>query len=224
MHGWAGEAGNWQPWQAATSERGWSWCCGERGYGRQPATMPEWQPAARRLLIAHSLGPHLLPPQLLEGADAVVLLASFGRFLPPGPEGRRLAATLQAMAAQLQRPETARRMLEQFLSLAASPASAAGLPPGPADGPLGPDQRQRLQDDLQLLGRCAGLPTGFRRDVPVLIIEAGADAIVPPATRQLLRQALPQASVIELAGAGHALLESPVITSVLQWLEDQAER
>jgi pimeloyl-[acyl-carrier protein] methyl ester esterase len=224
MHGWAGEASSWQPWQDEASRRGWSWQCGERGYGSRTPAMPSWQPEGRRVLIAHSLGPHLLPPALLGSADAVVLLASFGRFLPPGPEGQRLATTLQAMAAQLQQEQTARAMLLSFLTLAAAPAAAAGLPPGPAAGPLGPLQRQRLRDDLGLLARCDGLPSGFPARAPVLIVEAAADAIVLPPVRRLLREALPRATVAELAGAGHSLLECPVVATVLRWLEDQLGR
>lgn len=224
MHGWAGEASSWQPWQDEASQRGWSWQCGERGYGSQAPAMPLWRPAGRRVLIAHSLGPHLLPAELLAGADVVVLLASFGRFLPPGPEGKRLATTLQAMASELRQEQSARTMLQSFLSLAASPADAAALPPGPAAGPLGPVQRLRLRDDLELLARCDGLPTGFPATAPVLIVEAEADAIVLPPVRQLLREALPKASVAELAGAGHSLLESPVIATVLRWLEDERGR
>jgi alpha-beta hydrolase superfamily lysophospholipase len=68
------------------------------------------------------------------------------------------------------------------------------------------------------------LPTGFPATAPVLIVEAEADAIVLPPVRQLLREALPKASVAELAGAGHSLLESPVIATVLRWLEDERGR
>lgn len=227
MHGWAGTASNWLPWQQALPA-GWSWQSGERGYGRAAPAMPRWQTASRRVLIGHSLGPHLLPAELLSGADAVVLLASFGRFLPPGPDGRRLRSAMAAMAAQLERQAgdeeaqaaaRAQALLRRFLSEAAAPAPDSLLPPGPADQPIDAAGRQRLRDDLDLLLHCDGLPEGFPAEAAVLIVEAAADRIVTPASRSLLRQQLPQASRIELAGAGHCLLGCAVIPAVIDWLQ-----
>jgi alpha-beta hydrolase superfamily lysophospholipase len=54
--------------------------------------------------------------------------------------------------------------------------------------------------------------------VPVLIVEAGDDRIVTPAARRLLRESLPRAEVLCLAGAGHALLQEPLIPRVIDWV------
>jgi pimeloyl-[acyl-carrier protein] methyl ester esterase len=231
MHGWASDGTAWQPWQEAAEALGWRWRSGERGYGALSPDLPAWQDTGRRVVIAHSLGPHLLPPAVLAAAEAVVLLASFGRFVPPGRVSRRLRTALEAMAAQLEDPlipeasaeaEAATRaqaMLRTFLAEAAAPDPVDLLPPGPADAPPGPSGRQRLRADLELLGRTAGLPAGFPFEVPVLIVEAGADRIVVPAAQALLRQALPQAEVIRMDGAGHGLLRAPVVPLVLEWLQ-----
>ncbi len=233
MHGWAGEAGNWRPWQEAIAPLGWSWRSGERGYGGQAALLPGWTEGRQRVVITHSLGPHLLPAGLLAAADAVVLLAGFGRFLPPGRAGRRLGAALQGMAAQLLDPPApgaatereaalrAQAMLRAFLAEAAFPDPVSLLPPGPADAPVAALGRQRLRSDLELLRRCRGLPAGLAAaaGAPVLIVEAGADRIVAVEARALLRQALPHAEVIHLEGAGHALLRAPVVPLVLEWLQ-----
>ena len=71
-------------------------------------------------------------------------------------------------------------MLHSFLAQAAAPEDPALLPPGPADGPLGALQRQRLRHDLDLLGRTSGLPEGFPAGIPVLVVEAAQDRIVVP--------------------------------------------
>jgi pimeloyl-[acyl-carrier protein] methyl ester esterase len=182
------------------------------------------------VVIGHSMGPHLLEPDVLAAADAVVLLAGFGRFVPPGPPGRRLRAALAAMAAELadgpSEAEAALRaqaLLRRFLAEAASPDPPELLPPGPADQPVGAVGRGRLRQDLALLERCDGLPPGFPMAAPVLIVEAEADRIVDPAARALLRQALPQAEVLPLEGAGHCLLRSPVIAPVLDWIQGLPE-
>ena len=85
MHGWAGDAQGMEPFQAAWSARGWRSQCGERGYAGQTPRAVSWLAGGGlKVVVAHSLGPHLLAPAVLEQADAVVLLASFGRFLPEG--------------------------------------------------------------------------------------------------------------------------------------------
>jgi pimeloyl-[acyl-carrier protein] methyl ester esterase len=226
MHGWAGAAGNWAPWQSATSARPTIWRCGERGYGGADPVAPRWEDAGRRVVLAHSLGPHLLAPEVLADAEAVVLLASFGRFVPPGRSGRRLQTALAGMAAALEdgpdEATAARRaqaLLADFLARAASPDPVALLPPGPADRPVGAQARRRLRHDLELLSRCEGLPVGWPTNAPVLLVEAGADAIVEPEARELLRRSLPTAELLTVPEAGHALLRAPLIPAVLEWLE-----
>ena len=226
MHGWAGDGANWTPWREMSAPQGWRWACGERGYGLRAPLSPAWDGARRRVVIGHSMGPHLLNAEVLAGANAVVLLAGFGSFVPPGAEGRRVRVALAAMAAQLaegpSEAETALRvqnLLRRFLIEAASPDPAELLPPGPADQPVAAAGRERLRQDLALLERSDGLPAGFPSGARVLIVEAEADHIVGPQARALLRQALPQAEVMSLPGAGHCLLRSPVMAPVLEWLQ-----
>ena len=220
MHGWCGEASHWQPWQRQFATQHWHWQSGERGYGSAEAQIPDWlERGGRRVVIGHSLGPHLLPDELLAQAEAVVLLAGFGRFVPPGPQGERLSQALATMADQLDDSEAARAMLRRFLRKAAAPDPIELSPPGPAQGPLGPEQRQRLRDDLQLLHDTAGLPAGFPLAGPVLVVEAAQDRIVAPEARELLRQELSGAAWLTIPGAGHSLLSAPVLPLVLEWLQ-----
>jgi pimeloyl-[acyl-carrier protein] methyl ester esterase len=218
MHGWAGDSLHWQRLAAPFEERGWRWRCGERGYGARPPHEPRWQGEGRKVVIAHSLGPHLLPAAVWAAADAVVLLASFGRFVPPGPRGRRLRTALEGMAAALAEREAARAMLRRFQSEAVAPDPIEALVSGPAEGPLGPPQLERLRADLRVLERTTGLPEAVPAERPVLIVEAGDDRIVAPEARALLREALPHATHLLLPGAGHALLTAPLLEPLLAWL------
>ena len=222
MHGWGRDARSWEPWQRATASLGWHWQTGERGYGRFSPRVPEWFEHAsgtRRLVIGRSLGPHMVPADVFRKADTVVLLVSFAAFVPPGREGRRTRAALAGMAASLKDETRARAMLEVFTARVAEPQSPDLLPPGPLDGSLSEDNRSRLREDLDLLARCDGLPSGFPRGARVLIVEAEADRIVEPEARALLREALPEADVITLPGIGHALLSDDVIDRVVEWVE-----
>ena len=222
MHGWGRDARSWEPWQRATASLGWRWQTGERGYGRFSPHVPEWSEHAsgtRRLVIGRSLGPHMVPADVFRKADTVVLLVSFATFVPPGREGRRTRAALAGMAACLEDETRARAMLEVFTARVAEPQSPDLLPPGPLDGLLSEDNRSRLREDLDLLARCDGLPTGFPRGARVLIVEGEEDRIVEPEARRMLRGALPEADVITLPGVGHALLAGEVIDRVVEWVE-----
>ena len=222
MHGWAGDSRAWAPWQEAAATRGWLWHCGERGYGALAPAMPTWESTDGRFKVAigHSLGPHLLPAPVLAAADAVVLLASFGRFVPEGPAGRRLRTALAGMRAALQgSPEQASTMLNSFLAEATAPLPLEALPATLLDQPLRPEGQALLLADLQRLEASAGLPAGFPRQVPCLLVQAGADRIVAPQASQALRDALPQADQLLLQGAGHALLATPVLPMLLGWIE-----
>jgi pimeloyl-[acyl-carrier protein] methyl ester esterase len=222
MHGWGRDARTWDPWQRATTSLGWRWQTGERGYGRFSPRIPGWPEHAsgtRRLVIGRSLGPHMVPVDVFRRADIVVLLASFATFVPPGREGRRTRAALAGMAACLEDEIRARAMLEAFTARIVEPQSPDLLPTGPLDGALDEDNRSRLRQDLDLLAKCDGLPSGFPRSARVLIVEAEEDRIVEPKARRMLREALPEAEVITLPGVGHALLAGDVIGHVVEWVE-----
>ena len=223
VHGWAGDSRAWAPWATLARQQGWAFRCVERGYGPLEPALPHWDPASRRrIVIAHSLGPHLLPATTWREASGAVLLTSFAAFVPPGREGRALAAGLRGMAAQLETGEAAAAaMLRQFFVKVADPCPAADLPEGPLEQGIGAEGRKRLLDDLGLLAHCNALPEGFPEGIPVLVVEARDDRIVCEQSRALLRQALPTATVWSLERAGHGLLAAAGLRSaVLEWITD----
>ena len=228
MHGWSGDARAWGPWQRHFQTHGWSWQSGERGYGSLGPQQPDWQPDSnpesgqRRVVIGHSLGPHLLPEALLSAATDVVLLASFSQFVPTGRTGRALQTGLKGMRRCIGTTEEA-TMLQTFLTRAASPAKSSGLPPSPATEGLSPEGRQRLHDDLNHLMATAGLPAGLPRNAKVLVVNADADAIVIPAARLRLIEDLQRhlqhpPSIWNLKDSGHALLVPDLLLNVQTWL------
>jgi pimeloyl-[acyl-carrier protein] methyl ester esterase len=217
MHGWGGDGRAWNPWAQAAALRGWTFSAGERGYGRQPPRTLQWQGSGPRGLLVHSLGLHLVPPTVLAEAEAVVLLASFGRFVPEGAEGRRERLALEGMAQRLDRGDV-HGLLRDFLAEAAAPDPVDLLPAGPLEDGVPAAGGHRLLEDLGQLGCCTGLPSAFPREAAVLVVEAGADRIVAPESRRLLREALPNATQWTLEGAGHSLLRAQLLEPVLDWL------
>ncbi|SBO44606.1 alpha/beta hydrolase [Cyanobium sp. NIES-981] len=217
MHGWCGIGRAWAPMAEAARRLGWSWQSGERGYGSIPPMVPGWRGGSPRVVIAHSLGPHLLPAAVLEQADTVVLLASFGRFVPEGAAGRPVRRALEGMERCLRGVDPT-PMLQSFLERAADPQPWSALPETVLDEPLRQPGLQRLLQDLQLLAHCRGLPAGFPVGARCLIVEAGADRIVAPEARQKLRVVLPGAEHLLLPDAGHALLVPDLGERVLGWI------
>ena len=217
MHGWAGDQRGWAPFAAAAQARGWRWSSGERGYGALPPAMPNWEGPVPKVVVAHSLGLHLVPAALLAQAEAVILLASFGRFVPEGAPGRRLRTALAGMAQALE-GRGAEAMLQAFLSQAAAPTPADPRTLGIGDQPVPAAGRALLQSDLELLGQTGGLPDAFPPDARVLIVEAGCDRIVVPEARRELRHSLPNADLLHLAQAGHCLLNPGLIPMLMGWV------
>ena len=220
MHGWAGDHRGWAPWSRAAAARGWSFCCGERGYGQEAPQQPGWASGSeRRVVIGHSFGPHLLGEALWREATAAVLLASFTRFVPDGREGRAVNAALRAMGRRIRAGEE-QEQLRDFLQQAASPQSRALLPEGPLEQGVSPDGRKRLLKDLEQLGSTSGLPAGFPSGIPVLIVEGGQDQIVSASSREELKQALPEATVWSRSALGHSLIDPALPDAVLDWIAD----
>ena len=234
MHGWSGDSTAWTPWERHFSHRGWLWQSGERGYGNRQSCNPSWaEPTSgetsprtakqRRVVIAHSLGPHLLEPSVLVQATDVVLLASFGRFVPQGPEGRALRAGLRGMQKAIGSPGEA-TMLRTFLKRAAQPAEVSGLPPGPEQHGLSERGRDCLRDDLEHLIGTSGLPPGLPTAARVLVVNGTDDAIVAPAASREHLQALTShlqdaPEQWQFQDVGHALLVPDLLVRVQQWLD-----
>ena len=218
LHGWAGDQRCWQPWSLQAQRRGWSLVAAERGYGQLAPSQPGWDPRVqRRIVLGHSLGPHLLEPRLWQSATAAVLLASFAAFVPEGRAGRPVRTALRGMAAQLKAGQ-AEAMLEQFLQRVAAPHPRQQLPNGPLEQGIGPEGQRRLLADLERLETTAGLPDGWPGPIPVLIVEAEDDQIVAAASRERLKQLLPHAHVWTLPRAGHGLLGCDLSTAVLEFI------
>lgn len=218
MHGWSSQAEHWQPWREAFAAKGWRCRCGERGYGPQPPAMPPWGQEGLRVVMASSMGIHLVDEALLATAEAVVLLASFGRFAPQGPAGAERRLQLAAMDQYLQRGNVA-ELFARFRVQVAAPLPVDCLPEGLPAEAVSATGIQRLREDLTRLGQLGGLPPSCPRQAPVLNVEAGKDRIVHPLARQALRQALPTADHLLLPDSGHALLDEGLIPQVITWLE-----
>ena len=221
MHGWAGHAGQWHHWQNTFGSLGWTWLAGERGYTHGPTRMPNWSNTdGQRMVIAHSLGLHLLPAPVLQQATAVVLLGCFAEFVPKGRAGRAVATGLRGMDSTLGTSLEA-AMLGPFFENAAAPLPGSALPASPPVRGLSSDGRNRLQADLGLLATCRTLPQGWPTQADVLVVQGEQDAVVPPSSCRGLLDALDRQphTLHRDPSWGHALITPAVLSVVIGWIE-----
>ena len=221
VYGWAGHAKQWTYWQHLMKQRQWPMQVVERGYGNSAPLQPSWtDQAGPRVVIAHSLGLHLLPSPLLQDATAVVLLGCFAAFVPEGRNGRSTQTGLKGMRSALGTDREG-PMLERFFQRAIQPLPRRACPPSPLLKAISAEGRQRLDDDLILLETCRTLPQGWPSMASVLVIQGEQDAVVHPSCQQqLLDQLGSQVERIHRGPDwGHALITTEVLTVVERWIE-----
>ena len=226
MHGWGGDSRTWQTWKKHFEMHKWHWQSGERAYGKLSLATPNWysENKSERVVIAHSLGPYLLPKEVISNATHFVFLASFSSFLPPNCNNRVLNNALKSMKGYLG-TKGEQKMLQTFLARVCHPSSTDELPQGPIQEGISPEGRARLGQDLDLLINNKALPAGISKKAKVLVVEAQEDAIIVPEARKQLVDELfalldSHPSLWSLPKTSHALLKPELIGQVQQWLVD----
>ena len=228
MHGWGGDSNNWQMWASQFQKDKWLWQSVERGYGELTPFNPNWKNSnindsqQRRVVIAHSLGPHLLARRVLERATDIVFLSSFSRFIPNKESNRSLKTALKGMQNHIG-TEKEKSMWNNFLKKACYPESIKNIQAGPITKGLSTKGRKKLKIDLQLLIDTNDLPKGISSKSRVLVVQGKEDSIVVPASRSCLIETLKNhlhcpPTCWELPGAGHLLLMPGLIKQVQTWL------
>ena len=228
MHGWSGDSQSWRFWAEHFQDNGWTWQSIERGYGHITPYTPTWRKLSsvdcyqRRVVIAHSLGSHLIETELLQQATDVILLASFSRFIPNGIESRLLKTALTSMQKLLGTAEE-KTMLNNFLKKACQPESMNAIAAGPITHGLSYEGRKKLEADLELLIQTKNLPKGLSTKTRVLVVQGEEDSIILPSTRNCLIQDLnhhlDQAPTHWLIPkTGHLLMVPELVERVHNWL------
>jgi pimeloyl-ACP methyl ester esterase len=162
------------------------------------------------ILLGWSLGSQVALaafPLLRERLSGLALVGATARFTATDGYPNGLPANdIRGIGLRLQR-NYERTMGEFFRSMF-------------AEGELTPDQEERISREILAEGRLPApeaahaalailASTDIRErlrsiDCPVLIIHGSADVVCPPGAARFLAQRLPDARLVELAGAGHA--------------------
>ena len=228
MHGWASDSSIWATWEKYFIDKGWLWQNNDRGYGVIQDKEASWIQSSKenipckRAIICHSLGLHLIKPDIFKNATDVVLISSFGRFITNGPENRSLKTALEGMQKALGNKNEV-TMLTKFLLKACSPYQFKTIPAGLIPNHLSLKGRQKLQSDLNLLINTKGIPHGLPKSSKLLTIFGEKDSILAPSTIISLLNELdnhlkhPPTHWMR-ANEGHFLFKPDLIKSVEEWL------
>ena len=229
MHGWCSDSNHWKCWADAFQQHGWYWTNAERGYTNKKAFEPKWtegtnkQTSSKKALICHSLGIHLISKELIKEATHIVLINSFGRFIPIGKENRVIKVGLQGMQRQLKAKQE-KKMMYLFWEKASFPHRLEAVNPSIVNKELSSKSIEKLQADLHLLINTEKLPAETYKKNKILIIDGEKDKIVIPIVRNQLLNELKQQLAKSpeywlVKGEGHEILLQKIIEQTRNWLE-----
>ena len=190
QHGWGFGAWCWGRWRDVLPA-GFALHCPDRGYFGSAVTV-----AVRpRIVLAHSLGLHLLSPQLWAAAELIVIISGFRSFHSPcDRQARRSRRTVEQMLARLEREPAA--LLADFYARCGAPSEGHWPEVVDADG---------LRRDLQLLQESVLELSAIPAAAQILILHGSRDRVVPVERAEELREMLPNSALAIVAEAGHAL-------------------
>ena len=190
QHGWGFGAWCWDRWRDVLPA-GFALHCPDRGYFG-PAVAVAARP---RIVVVHSLGLHLLSPQLWAGAELIAVISGFRSFHAAcDRQARRSRRTVEQMLVRLEREPAA--LLADFYTRCGTPPDNRWSGAIDADG---------LRRDLQLLQESVLELSAIPAAAQVLILHGSRDRVVPVERAENLRELLPNSALAIVAEAGHAL-------------------
>ncbi len=193
QHGWAWEAECWSPWRGIVP-RTTRLSALDRGYFQRPVQGGGARP---QILVAHSLGLHLLPRHLWSTTELLVVLGGFQAFhAEAGPSASRSRQLVRRMLQRLTREPEA--LLEDFYARCFSPSPQRLEVPGVPDTGLLRKDLEMLHTEKLDLRRMDSIPR-------ILLLHGGSDLVVPPQRSEELHRRLRRSSLVVLEDAGHAL-------------------
>lgn len=206
QHGWAFDSGCWRAWMPHLKEN--PDCelrvqTPDRGYfgNYRPVEAFSKERDVVKIIVAHSLGLHLLPEDILRSADLLVLAGAFSQFHSGDAlEQKRSRRTVQLMAEKLQAVPVS--VLDDFCSKVYHPLLTSQMLLMRKIENINVDL---LADDLRLLNTNE-FNLDLIRNIPqILLLHGSEDAIVSPSHAHLLNDELAQSSMVLFEGAGHSL-------------------
>jgi pimeloyl-[acyl-carrier protein] methyl ester esterase len=174
----------------------------DRGYfGKATAVTPFADASAVKIVVAHSLGLHLVPIEILQSADLLVLAAAFSHFHGGSKlEQKRSTKAVQLMQKRLQ--EAPMDVLNDFYSNCYHPLLTSHMLLMRNVGSL---NIELLAEDLHWLDTNKFEIEKLQNVPKILLVHCSEDTVVAPSHSHELNEALPSSSLVLFEGAGHSL-------------------
>jgi hypothetical protein len=192
-HGWGFDSEFWKSW--IRDGRFTRYHVFDRGYTGHPVSPSEFRSDSDvRIIVAHSLGLHFIPENILSQAGLLVVCGGFDRFHSGKNSAghRKVVRMINRFAAM---PMT---VLTSFYTNCMHPADRIIGSPGKVNFDL-------LEHDLNFLNECRLEHPDVITERHVLLFHGKEDIIVPLSQAGELHKLLPASRLIEIAGAGHMI-------------------
>jgi pimeloyl-ACP methyl ester carboxylesterase len=195
IHGWGFDQTCWEAWQPFLGKETRQELY-NRGYFGPSNRLEALTPTERiRVVVAHSLGAHFLTPELLDGAQLLVLFASFGQYHDSFSDQRRSRATTEAMK---------RKVVRSPLTVVSDFHNRCGYE-SVFIADTSTFNTDLLAADLDLLDQHSLDLDQLAKIPKKILLHGGKDEISPLASSELLQNRLPGAVLKVHPDATHAL-------------------
>ena len=189
QHGWGFNQNIWKGWNEGMPTGVLTKYC-DRGYFGQPSAK---EAAGKTVLVTHSFGLHLVPPEILEKASGLVLISGFLHFHPEDEKAEeRSRLLLRRMTNGV--GKNPKEVLEWFYQTCQVPFAPSSF----VNRPLLAGDLERLDQEVMSTEKLQHLEK-------VIILHGTEDSIVPIEKGQELHEQLPQSIFLEIQGAEHGL-------------------
>lgn len=194
-HGWGFSSSDWKHFETFFPHSQHISC--ERGYFELAPFEEKDLPSKEvfQVVIAHSLGLHLLSKSLIEESSLLVICGGFIHF---GDDKKTLKALHLMKNALSIFPK---EVLKKF-------HSSCFFPDCPSTAPSSFINKKRLIEDLQLLESSSLDLTSLKKVPKILIFHGKEDLIVSPQKAEELAENLPSSKLFLLEKAGHGLFQT----------------
>lgn len=205
QHGWAFDKTCWRAWLPHLRENQdceISIQTPDRGYFGDAKPVFEFENTnSIKVVVAHSLGLHLLPLNVLQAADLLVLSASFSHFhIGSALEQKRSRKTINLMLHRLL--DDPMGVLNEFYSNCYHPLLTSHTLLMRNIQKL---DLELLTEDLKLLNSNTFDLKSLSRDTEIMLVHGTDDIIVPISHSHQMSEQMDKSSVTLFEGAGHSL-------------------
>lgn len=204
QHGWAFDKSCWRGWLPHLKENAdWDFRVQmpDRGYfGDAKELVPFGKNDSIKVVVAHSLGLHLLPTEVLQSADLLVLASSFAHFHEGTPlEQKRSRKAISMMLHKL--GESPLDVINEFYSNCYHPLLTSQML---LRRDIQTVDSDLLVKDLELLNTNKFDLSQIKK-AKILLVHGNEDNIVPLAHSQELAKEFKTSALVVFEGAGHSL-------------------